>query len=93
MTSRRSPHDSNFGTAVSDMLTAAKMNQRELAAVSGKTLSYVNQTLTGNKHVSPAWADFIADIFNASAADRMRLHQAAARDVGYKLDLTLPPER
>ena len=85
---RRSRYASPFGASVSVALAGARMTQTELAAKTGRSTAYVNQLITGHKTPSPEWVDFIADTLNLSPRQREGLHVAAAKQHGFKLDLT-----
>ncbi len=54
----------------------------------GKTPVYVSRTLTGRVKPSPGWVDLVADTLRLSAEKRQALHVAAAKDNGFKIDLT-----
>jgi transcriptional regulator with XRE-family HTH domain len=73
---------------VSVALAEARMTQSELAAKTGRSTAYVNQLITGHKKPSPEWVDLIADTLKLSPKDRQALHVAAAKQHGFKLDLT-----
>lgn len=64
------------------------MTQTKLAAKTGRSTAYVNQLITGHKKPSPEWVDLIADTLNLSPERRRDLHADAARQHGFKLDLT-----
>jgi hypothetical protein len=82
---------SHFGTSVSAALAERRLSQIDLATALGRSAAYVNQTMTGVKSPSAQWAD-VADVLKLSCAKRAELHAVAARDHGFKLDLT-PPKR
>jgi hypothetical protein len=82
----------HFGTSVSAALAERRLSQIDLATALGRWAAYVNQTMTGVKSPSAQWADLVADVLKLSRAKRAELHAAAARDHGFKLDLT-PPKR
>lgn len=85
---RRSRYNTEFGTAVSAELAAAHLGQLDLAKRLGKTPVYLNRTLTGRVKPSPGWVDLVADTLKVSAEKRQALHVAAAKDYGFKIDLT-----
>ena len=85
---RRDRYDSEFGASVSQALAEAKINQAELAVRSGMSPSYLNQTMTGRKHIPTKWIDVVAESLGLQDAQRKRLHLAAAKDAGYDIDLT-----
>ena len=77
-----------FGQALAKQFERRQISQRELAAATGVSPSYVNHTMAGRKAVSPEWADLVADVMQLDEKARVELHRAAAKDAGYKLDLT-----
>ena len=81
-------YGTQFGDTVRSTLTASGTTQTDLANQLGTSTSYLNHTLTGRKPVSPTWADLVADVLNLPDSERQRLHEAAAKDQGFKLDLT-----
>jgi cyanate lyase len=81
-----------FGASVSAALAERQLSQADLAEALGRSPAYLNQTMTGTKPASAKWADLVADTLKLSRAKRAELHAAAARDHGFKLDLT-PPSR
>jgi hypothetical protein len=80
-----------FGESVSGVLADRRMTQSGLAAELDVTVAYVNQTMI-SKAASPRWADLVADVLKMSSQQRADLHVAAAKDAGYKIDLT-PADR
>lgn len=76
-----------FGAALSDLLWDYRKRQTDLSAALGTSTSYVNALKTGKKAAAAPTVDRIADALGACHADRVRLHRAAARDAGFKLDL------
>lgn len=62
------------------------MTQTDLAGLTGKSVSYVNRTMTGTRTVSPGWADTVARALELSGPATKELHVAAAIDSGYRLD-------
>jgi transcriptional regulator with XRE-family HTH domain len=88
----RTTRYSRFGASVKEALVERQISQAELAVALGRSPAYLNQTMTGTKPASAQWADLIADVLKLSPAKRVELHAAAARDHGFKLDLT-PPDR
>lgn len=79
---------SSFGASVSNALADRQMTQTDLAGSLGVSVAYANKTMTGRKPASPRWADLVADVLKMSHAQRVELHVAAAKDKGYKIDLT-----
>jgi len=80
-----------FGEALARQLAKRGTNQRTLAFSVGTTPSYVNHVIAGRKMASPQFADKVADTLGLPKAERVGLHRAAARDAGFKLDLTKKP--
>ena len=64
------------------------MTQTELAAKTGRSTAYVNQLITGHKKPSPEWVELIADTLKLNPEQRQRAACAAAKQHGFKLDLT-----
>lgn len=92
MATRRSKNDTAFGASVSHALAEANLTQVDLAQLTGNSVSYVNQTLTGLKTPSPEWVDIVANTLKLQADMKTKLHQSAAKDAGYKIDLDLTKE-
>jgi DNA-binding Xre family transcriptional regulator len=76
-----------FGAALSDLLWDYRKRQTDLSREMGTSASYVNALATGKKAAAAPTVDRIADALGAKPQDRVRLHRAAARDAGFKLDL------
>lgn len=80
-------HDTAFGSAVSDSLTANHMTSSDLtvglsnARRKSVTRSYVSQLVTGKKLPDKEWVDLIADVLNISGIARTALYDAAKTDV------------
>ena len=85
---RRNPTNSAFGTSVSNALAEANVSQRELADRVGASPSHLNQVLTGRKKPNAGWADLVAGALRLQDEQRKQLHYAAAKDLGFDLDLT-----
>ena len=81
----------NFGESVSRALTDSGTTQTALANSLDVSPGYVNQLMTC-KAASPRWANLVADVLKVSEAQRTELHTAAAKDAGYKIDLTPSPK-
>jgi transcriptional regulator with XRE-family HTH domain len=78
---------SEFGTNVSKLLRQRNLTQENLASAAGRSQSYTNQVINGQKAPSAQWADLVADVLKLTAEERKKLHAAAARDNGFKIDL------
>lgn len=79
--------EKKFGAALAAALRAANMNQVDLARTLGKQPTYVSAIMHGRKGVSGGTVDQIAGALNADEATTRRLHQAAAVDQGFRIDL------
>lgn len=88
MVVRRTKNDTAFGASVSNALAEAQLNQVDLAKMTGKSVSYVNQTLTGTRSASAGWVNLVASTLKLQNERKAELHRAAAKDLGYELDLT-----
>lgn len=78
---------SEFGKKVSELLKRRQLTQENLAYAIGRSQSYTNQVINGQRAPSAQWADLVADVLNLSPEERSRLHMAAARDNGFKIEL------
>jgi cyanate lyase len=76
-----------FGKNVSKHLRQRNLTQESLAVAAGRSQSYTNQVINGQKAPSARWADLVADILKLTQEERKTLHAAAARDNGFKIDL------
>jgi transcriptional regulator with XRE-family HTH domain len=78
---------SEFGEKVSELLRKRQLTQEGLAYAVGRSQSYTNQVINGQKAPSARWADLVADVLQLSPKDRRKLHVAAAKDNGFKIEL------
>jgi transcriptional regulator with XRE-family HTH domain len=78
---------SEFGKNVSKLLRKRNLTQESLASAIGRSQSYTNQVINGQKAPSAQWADLVADVLKLTPEQRTALHAAAARDNGFKIDL------
>ena len=76
-----------FGTALSELLWDYRKRQTDLSRELGTSTSYVNALVRGKKAAAAPTVDRVADALGARPEDRVRLHRAAARDAGFRLDL------
>lgn len=88
---RRRATYNTFGESVSKALTDSQKVQNDIAEAAGKSVQYVNNTMTGRAPASPQWVDLVASTLKMSTEQRAGLHRSAARDAGYKIDLDLSP--
>ncbi len=78
---------SEFGKNVSKLLKQRSLTQESLASAIGRSQSYTNQVINGQKAPSALWADLVSDVLKLTPEERKALHAAAARDNGFKIDL------
>lgn len=76
-----------FGEALSDLLSAYRRRQSDLSRELGVSNAYVSALVKGKKGAAAPTVDRIADALKAAPKDRVRLHRAAARSAGFRLDL------
>lgn len=76
------------GGALSALLSARGVSQYAVAKASSTSQGYLNQVVSGERRASAEWLDTIADALGLSEEERLKLHRAAARDHGFKIDLT-----
>jgi cyanate lyase len=78
----------NFGSSVSAKLAELNLTQLDLSEKINKNSRYVNHTLTGYRKPQPEYVDLVANALNLNDSEREKLHWQAAKDHGFKLDLT-----
>ena len=76
--------------ALGEILAGRKLSQARAASASGFSQPYLNQVATGKRLPSADWVDTVANALGLSPEERERLHRAAAKDHGFKIDLTKP---
>ena len=81
-------YQSAFGEALSKQLSAREGKPIDVANGTGMSPSFVSLAMHGKRTVSPEWADTIAKALSLNEKETVDLHRAAAKDAGYKLDLT-----
>jgi hypothetical protein len=77
-----------FGSSLNRWLSEADLSQSGLARSTGTSIAYTNQLIRGRKRPSPEWIDLVAKTLKLSERKRVELHRAAARDLGFDLDLS-----
>jgi plasmid maintenance system antidote protein VapI len=77
-----------FGRLLAEELDRQQMRQTKLAGSVSRSPQYINALISGTKRASPEWVDLVADTLQLTDTDRQRMHEAAALDRGYRLDLT-----
>lgn len=83
---RATKYESAFAKALSEQLSAKPMTQSQLATVTSAHPAYISKVMNGERTVSPHWADVIARALDVDRKTRAKLHRAAAKDAGYKID-------
>lgn len=66
------------------------MTQNALADNLDISSAYISSVLNGKRNPSAQWVDLIADTLQVTPERRVEMHRAAARDLGYRLDLSFP---
>jgi transcriptional regulator with XRE-family HTH domain len=78
------------GTSLGDILSGRGLSQASAAARANISQPYFNQVVKGRRLASADWIDTVANALDLDDAEREKLHRAAARDHGFKIDLTRP---
>ncbi len=78
------------GAALEKILSERGVSQYRVSKLSGLSQPYVNQVATGRRRASAEWIELIANALQLTPEEREALHRAAARDHGFKIDLTKP---
>jgi transcriptional regulator with XRE-family HTH domain len=76
----------HFSNELNKILSQSNVSQSALSRELGVSRAYVSYLATGKKQPSAERADEIADAVKASDEDRTKLHVAAARDLGFKIN-------
>ena len=76
--------------ALGEILARRSVSQNRASKLSGVSQPYMNQIATGRRLASADWIDTVAAALELSPEEREKLHRAAARDHGFKIDLTKP---
>lgn len=76
------------GKLIRGYMTSTNTSQTAFAEAVGKNAKYVNHLVTGHRRPSPEWVDIVATGLNLSDDERSKLHLAAAKDHGFKIDLS-----
>lgn len=74
--------------ALGEILAGRGLSQYRAAKMAETSQPYLNQVATGRRRASAEWIDLIANALELSPEESERLHRAAARDHGFKIDLT-----
>lgn len=81
------PPDTEFGRLFSEALERRGKSRTEISKKIGTSLAYVSALSVGAKFATSSTVDRLADALELDDVERVRLHRAAARDAGFKLDL------
>lgn len=76
-----------FPKAFRDVVDASAVNQAEIGVSLGVSSAYVSQISTGLKTPRPETIDRLAAAIDLDETATRRLHAAAAKDMGFRLDL------
>ena len=74
--------------ALGEILAGRGVTQYRAAKMAGTSQPFLNQVATGRRRASAEWIDLIAGALELSPEESERLHRAAARDHGFRIDLT-----
>ena len=80
------PH-SRFGAELDRVLDARAVTTSAAARTLGTSAAYLSSVRNGTKKISPTRIDQLASAFALDPDEAARLHRAAARDAGFRLDL------
>lgn len=81
------PTGTAFGKALDTLLLQNQIRQNELSSRLGVSPAYISSLVRGTKNAHAGTVDKIADCVQLDDAARVKLHRAAATDMGFKLDL------
>lgn len=73
--------------ALGEILAGRGLTQYRAAKMAGTSQPFLNQVAQGRRRASAEWIDLMADALGLEEAERGRLHRAAARDHGFRIDL------
>ena len=76
--------------ALGAILSERSVSQYRASKLAGVSQPYMNQVATGRRRASADWIELVSDALDLTAEERERLHRAAAKDHGFKIDLTKP---
>lgn len=77
----------HFGQALESVLDSRGLRQKDLAEMMNVSAAYVSATATGRKGISPERIEGITAALSLSREEEVKLHRAAAKDQGFRLDL------
>lgn len=76
------------GGLIKGYLTDRSVTLSALAKDIGVSRVNLSVAANGRRHLSSSWADMIATGLGLNEEERADLHRAAARDNGFRIDLT-----
>ncbi len=76
-----------FPKAFRALTEAKEVSQTEISAAIGTSTAYVSQLATGLKTPKPETIDKLASAMSLDETVTRKLHAAAAKDLGFRLDL------
>lgn len=76
--------------ALGAILAERSVSQYRASKLAGISQPYMNQIATGRRRASAEWIDLVSNALNLTPEERQNLHRAAAKDHGFKIDLTKP---
>ena len=79
-----------LGASLGDILAGRGLSQASAAARANISQPYFNQIAKGRRLASAEWIETVADALDLGPEERAKLHRAAARDHGFKIDLSKP---
>ena len=79
-----------LAASLGDILAGRGLSQASAAARANISQPYFNQIAKGRRLASAEWIETVANALGLDEAERAALHRAAARDHGFKIDLTKP---
>ena len=76
---------------IREIVASSGSSQTQTANSIGVSAAYLSHLVTGYRTPSPSTIDAIAAELNLTPVQTVQLHQAAARDHGFKIDLKEDP--
>lgn len=77
----------NFGLAADRILRDREMRVSDLAATMGISSSHAYNVMRGTRMAGPEIVSAMATTLNATPQERLELNIAAAKDMGFSIDL------
>ncbi len=79
-----------LAASLGDILAERGLSQASAAARANISQPYFNQVAKGRRRASAEWIETVANALGLGEEERAELHRAAARDHGFKIDLSEP---